>query len=213
MSKRNLVEKGIDRPWRSLQPAGFSDQFLRAHKAGMGPKQCGAQTVLVINPINTSVDRAVLTVKSRYSPAMAHGDVMLPVQVNEQAMGERFWRKLCESFPKDENCENRFIVIIGMHEECVFPEKLRKLNHPCFMNGHIISWVTQIVRTMKWPDDFGHYWSEKMIGECTCEGQIVIDWVYAHLEAMLEILRHNPSWESFRNELDKRSRQYEQTLD
>lgn len=214
----NLVDDCLDALWLNQGLVGFGvpcnlpvflTNFCQRVQRVWGRSNVILKPILVINPINTSVDRAVLTVNNRYRPALKNGNVLLPVQVNEQAMGDLFWRKLCESFQEDGNCANRFIVVVGMHEECDYPEEIVKLGHPRFRNAHIISWVNRIVRAMNWPDDFGQYWSEKMIGECTCDGQLIIEWVYEHLEAMLEILKQNPLLDHFKQELDKRSQLYE----
>ncbi|MDM8515341.1 hypothetical protein QUF76_04020 [Desulfobacterales bacterium HSG16] len=187
----------------------FLSNFCERVKHELGRSRIRVKQPVMINPISTSVDKAVQTIGCRYRPALNEFDILVPVQFTDRTMGELFWRKLHNKFLNEGNCKNRLIIVMGMYEECVVSENMKMLEEPVFKKLHILQWVRNIVHKMGWQEDVIQNWSDEIINQCSHEFKLDIEWVYDYLGSALEILKEyseqDLSYNLFKQELEQRS--------
>ncbi|MBD3308977.1 hypothetical protein GF339_21400 [candidate division KSB3 bacterium] len=163
-----------------------------------------------IHSIHTPMEQAIFRITQRYKPTLQEQDVIFSVQCPEGEVVNTFWQELRHAL-QHETLQNRLVAIISIHEARTYPKGTVILDQPSFRNAHVIRWVKQVVRNRNWPEDFIQTWVHHIVEECRYENQLQIDWVYEHLQAMADFLKHYPSLEMFQRELEKRRRQYVQT--
>lgn len=165
---------------------------------------------LVISPIHTPIDRAILTISRQYLPALRESDVLFAVQISGQSMVNRFWQHL-RRMVKDEILLNRLIVIMAVNTNCASPQNAISLGQPEFRSAHVLRWVRKVVQSLAWPEEVVQVWTDHIIAECSIDNELQIDWVYNHLGDALELLKQNPTVEWFQQELIRRKQLYDQT--
>ncbi len=202
IGKQGLI--GFIVPCNSLT---FLNNFCERLKHEWGRNRVRLKPILVIDPIHTPIDRAVLTINKRYKPALIEGDVLFAVQIFEENLIEHFWQSLCQVVEVVE-LPNRLIVIMTIKTNCALPERTIFLTQPHFRPAHVLRWVRKVVESLAWPDNVVQTWTDHIIAECSLENELQIDWVYDHLEAMLELLKQKPTIDRFYQELERRRQIY-----
>lgn len=167
---------------------------------------------LSLNSIHTPQDLAIYTITERYALTLQAQDVICAVQCAAKGIVEPFWQTLCQAL-RGKNLGNRLVVIMAIHEDCTLPSGTIELKRPDFKEGHVIRWVKQVVQSRGWPEQLVHTWTHHILETCGHNHELQIDWVYEHLQAMGELLQHNPSPETLQQELNKRREWYVQTSD
>lgn len=162
---------------------------------------------LIISSSHTSVDNALNLIK-RQKNVLKESDVLFYVFISDVGQVEELWPRLLSEFQGDFN--NRLIVIFVTEVDLVFPSGIIELGKPEFLNGHIVDWVSQIIHDLEWNDDVKDYWVDKMIAECTLNGKLDFESVYAHLKETTNFLKQqsNPSPNGLRKIIDERYNLY-----
>lgn len=186
------------------------NNFCERLKREWDRTQVCLKPLLSIHSIHTPIDLAIHTITHRYTLTLQEQDVMFPVQCAEKGVVDTFWRQLGHTL-QDEKLHNRLVVIMSIHDACAPPEGIIILRQPCFRNAHVLRWVKQVVQSLAWPEHIVQTWTNHIVAECSHDNQLQVDWVYEHLQAMGDLLKQDPSFETFQQELEKRRQWYVQT--
>jgi hypothetical protein len=185
----------------------FLGNFCERLKYEWGRERIRLKPTLVIDPVHTPMDRAILTIERRYKPALKERDVLFAVQISEVAMLEHFWQKLNAALG-EEDLRRRFIVVMALTVECGLPAGIISLGRPCFRKADVFRWISQVVHYLGWPEQIIDMWTDHMIAECSHEDELYLDWVYDHLGFIVDVLKQNPTLERFQQELERRRQLY-----
>ena len=180
-------------------------------KYELGRNRVRLMPSLAIHPIRMSIDRVILTIKRQYRPALRERDVLFTVRVPKEEIARDFWQRLQQAVEKDK-LKNRLIVIIALDSGGVSSDGLLiPLKEPYFKIAHVHRWVRAVVSHLGWPDDLFQSWTAQMITECSHNNELQIDWVYAHLDAIVDLLQQHPTVDHFQQELEQRRQDYVST--
>ncbi|MGB0383865.1 MAG: hypothetical protein ACPGWR_03495 [Ardenticatenaceae bacterium] len=189
----------------------FLQNFGERLKYELGRNSVRLMPPLAIDPIRMSINRAILTIRRQYRPALRERDVLFTVRVPKKEMVSDFWQGLQQALKKDK-FKNRLIVIIALGSGGVSSDgALIPLKEPHFKIAHVHRWVRAVVSGLGWPDDLFQYWTAQMIAECSHNDELQIEWVYAHLDAIVELLQQHPTVDHFQQELEQRRQLYVST--
>jgi hypothetical protein len=187
----------------------FLSNFKTRLKVALHRENVFIAPSITLSASHTTTETGVRLVK-RYMLNLSQSDVLVDIVSTDQTAAERFWQKLNSVF--DHQSCNRFIVIMGMEPECLFPPGFIPLNPPCCNDGHIFHWVGKIVPQLSLlpsePYTIMNEWTDAVINECSIDGQLYIEFVYEHLEAALNKLRLNPTVPALYDFLEQRKQIY-----
>ncbi|GAK57647.1 methyltransferase type 11 [Candidatus Vecturithrix granuli] len=204
--RRGIVGFGVP----CLSPEFLSNVSERL-KYELGRQKVRVKPAIVLHPLFTTIEQAILTVSRRYAPALQEGDVLFTVQAAEEDAGRQFWNALSQAVNPAILSQHRLIVLLAVNPDAGFTQDIIPLSQPQFRIADMMRWVAQIVRACQWPEELIEEWTDEFLEECHCENTLRIDWVYDYLEAMLDLLRQKPQLYQFQQELYTRRQRYVQT--
>lgn len=182
----------------------FLESYCERLKRELGRNNVQIRRPLTLKPTNISVDEAIAIIK-RCKQMLQINDILYPlvIQFSDKNMASNFWQKMCLEFTG--NFESRLIVIMGGDSGTAFPENVTLLEAPQFKEAHIITWVRDVVAYLEWPYYVREKWRQRMVADCSHNNALHVGFVYEHLEYTVQLLQGNLSYESFLEELEKRS--------
>jgi TIR domain len=181
-------------------------QCCRRLKLEIGRSDIEMREPFVIDPKLKTVEMGVRDVL-KLRKLLEMQDVLLAVQISDEANANLFWSTLKFSLPADMN--HRLIILMALSQGCAFPDGLVQLETPQFERFHAYRWVREIVALMKWPEEFIDSWVDSMIAECTVESaELYPEQVYIHLDETIRFIQETSELADFRAELKRRESIY-----
>lgn len=160
-----------------------------------------------VDPIMDTMEGVLRTIQRRYLADLQRTSVLFTLECTEEALLGHFWTRLGEVV-QQKAPENRLVVILPVMPGWHLPPPVISLPEPHFQEADVWEWVDEIGSYYQLSEDLVDDWYQLILDECKYEDELVIEWVYQHLDDMVAFLKESPGVESFQQELQRRRIEY-----
>lgn len=121
-------------------------------------------------------------------------DVVCSVVIADAQTPAVLWDRISRDL--QERHTRRFVLIIGLREDCVLPDVMR-IPTPAFLYTHVLDWWQQVLQTRGWNRLLDRVLEASGVSLACSDAELDMDRVYDDLAHAMTVLQDNPDEHQF----------------